>query len=357
MLLDASATGERIISLIRLLIYSLTGTIPFILYFFFDDKRPEVFISVVITSVAVIGAITIYWLVKNQIKTSLVAWITTFLDVSVITLALLLIALYSNPIVATNSLVVWQLYSVVIFTSTLRLNVKITIFAGVCALLQYALLAFYLDSRFELNELGIRSEEYGLFNWPIQFGRILILGLLTAVAVSFVYRTRGLVTFTGTDSLTGLKNRAYFEHILPTTVANAIKNHQPLSVAFVDFDHFKKINDEHGHAIGDKALQAVGDVFDEFSTDKIQVTRWGGEEFALLLENETKEEAAIIVNRINTRLKQGVQITDELKLKLQISAGITECPLEEDEPNKLIVIADDRMLTAKNTGRNKIIYK
>lgn len=357
LLLDANNSGERLIALIRLTIYSLIGVIPFGLYFIFDDNRPEVMISLFISVTAVAIAAFSFWLVSHQAKSSLISWTLTSVDISLVTLVLLLIALYSNPIVATNSLVIWQIYALVIFSTTLRLNLKITLFAGLLSVIEYSALTIFLDQRFQLVELGIRSEEYGIFSWPLQLGRIFILTLITAVAAGFVVRTRNLVIFSGTDSLTGLKNRAYFEHLFPTEVANATKSSKPLSLAFLDFDHFKSINDKHGHAVGDFALQAVGDILEKHSPSPFKVARWGGEEFALIYPGQTKEEATSLLNRIRAELRDGVQVTPKLNLRLQVSAGIAECPTEGKDPVKLINLADDRMLSAKRNGRDQVIYQ
>ncbi|NVJ66084.1 MAG: GGDEF domain-containing protein [Gammaproteobacteria bacterium] len=356
LLLDANNSGERLIALIRLAIYSCIGIIPFGLYFIFDDSRPEVMISLFISVTVVIIAALSYWFISAQTKTTYIGWILTGLDISVVTLVLLLIALYSNPIVATNSLVIWQVYGLVIFTTTLRLNLNITVFAGLLSVIQYTILALFLEGRFELVEQSVRSEEYGIFSWPLQLGRIAILILMTLVATGFVSRTRKLVIFSGTDSLTGLKNRAYFEHVFPTEVANSVKKTNPLSIAFLDFDHFKKINDLHGHAVGDSALQAVGDILEKHSPKPFQVARWGGEEFALIYPGQTKEEATALVNKIRTELGEGVRVAPKLSLKLKLSAGVAECPMEEKDPIKLINLADDRMLQAKNAGRDQVVY-
>ncbi len=357
LLLDANNSGERLIALIRLTIYSLIGIIPFGLYFIFDDNRPEVMISLVITVFVVIIAALSYRFISAQTKTTYISWILTSLDISVVTLVLLLIALYSNPVVATNSLVIWQVYGLVIFTTTLRLNLRITIFAGLLSILEYAALTLFLDFRFQLVDLSIQSQEYGIFSWPLQLGRIAILALMTFVAAGFVSRTRKLVIFSGTDSLTGLKNRAYFEHVFPTEVANSIKYSSPLSVAFLDFDHFKSINDQHGHAVGDSALQAVSDILEKHTPEPFKVARWGGEEFALIYPSQTKEEATALVNKIRSELSSGVEVSPKLSLKLKVSVGIAECPMEQKDPVKLINLADDRMLQAKNAGRDQVIYK
>ncbi len=357
LLLEANYSGERLIALIRVTIHSLIGLIPFILYFVFEDNRPEVIISLAIALSACIIAIFSYWLIRKQIHVNAVGWVLTALDISVVSLVLFLVAIYSNPLIATNSLVIWQIYGVLIFSTTLRLNPQITLFAGLLAIAQYFLLIVFFVYRFDLSDLVKESIEYGAFSWYIQVARIIILILFTLVAYSFVARARKLVIYSGTDSLTGLKNRAYFEHVFPAEVAKSCKSKRPLSFVFMDFDHFKNVNDKFGHAVGDLALQAVADVLQRFTERSSQVARWGGEEFVIFYPNHTKEEVLNIIVQIRKELSQGVEVRPNLILNLKLCAGIVECPAESEDPISIITLADDRMLQAKSNGRDQVVWQ
>ncbi|WP_251360082.1 diguanylate cyclase [Kangiella sp. TOML190] len=355
-LLDATEAGERLIAVIRLITYLTIGLIPFSQYLLFEDSRIEVFISFVITALAVSFAVLVYWIVSKNKKLFRLGWVVSFLDISLVTIVLLLIALNSNPVIATNSLVIWQIYGIIIFATSLRLNLQMTVFTGLLAAFQYMLLVIYLDLAFDLSEQQISSNGYGLFSWPLQLGRIAIITIMTLVAAFFVLRVRKLVIYSGTDSLTGLKNRAYFEHVFPLEIAKSVSKQQPLALVFLDFDEFKAINDEYGHAVGDSTLRAVGEVFTEHYRSPYKVARWGGEEFAFLLPNTTKEEAVVLINALRKVLAAGVRVNPRLVLELTVSVGIVECAQEGTQPLDLINLADDRMLQAKNTGRDKIVF-
>lgn len=355
LLLDAANNSEKLIATLRILMYFFIGLIPFGLYFIYQDSRPEVFISVVLTTIGLVIAIIIYVLVRLKFKSPSLIWFITATDISFVTLVLLMLALYGNPLVASNSLIVWQGYGLLIFASSIRLNYRITFFAGMLSIVQYGLLMLYADARWDLSVSNIFSDDYGSFTWSVQLGRLFVLMLITILATGFVIRSHRLVVFSGTDSLTGLKNRAYFEHIFNNEVNHAITQNEPLSIVFLDMDHFKHINDQYGHAIGDLALQRVADVLKSFANKSNKVARWGGEEFVFLFPNTAKIEAIKLINQVREELKSGIQIGEDLNLSLQLSAGLSECPAESHDSLELINLADDRMLQAKHAGRDRVV--
>src|SRR5271155_5693138 len=105
---------------------------------------------------------------------------------------------------------------------------------------------------------------------------LLVCTLLTAV---IVYRMQRLVLLSGTDTLTGLPNRSYLVHRVPQLIEESRKNDASFSLAIIDLDHFKRINDEYGHPVGDRALRHVVVLLrNELAKDEA-LMRVGGEEF------------------------------------------------------------------------------
>ncbi|NVK21476.1 MAG: GGDEF domain-containing protein [Kangiellaceae bacterium] len=356
LLLDASDSGERLIALFRLLIYSVIGIIPIAIYLLTEDSRPELVITAFASLVAIAFAVLVYILTLEKVRWPKLAWYATFFDISSVSIILLLFALFGKPLVATNSMIIWQFYGVMIFISTLRLNYRITAFAGVICIVQYFLLTVFIAYRWQLTQEGVFSESYGSFYWPVQIARILILVAITAVSVGFVIRSRRLVIYSGTDSLTGLKNRAYFEYKFSSLLKDSSIHEQPITLAFLDMDHFKSINDRYGHATGDLALQKTADVLRKHA-ERSHVARWGGEEFVMMWKNTNKQQALEIINDIRFELRHGFEVEDNLNLKLKLSAGLVETPRESDNPHDLINIADDRMLMAKRKGRDQVVLE
>jgi diguanylate cyclase len=158
------------------------------------------------------------------------------------------------------------------------------------------------------------------------------------------------------DHLTGLPNRRAFEAELERQYSEAAKAMEPLSIAFCDIDHFKRINDNHGHDAGDRVLKVVAQVLEECS-DKCHVSRHGGEEFVLLFRGVTPVEAKVRLDRA----REGLAIrnlfnreTDQPFGTITFSAGIANV-FAHDDPRNALKAADHALYRAKETGRNQIV--
>tara|TARA_R110002073_G_scaffold225022_8_gene385454 strand:- start:3675 stop:4691 length:1017 start_codon:yes stop_codon:yes gene_type:complete len=162
-----------------------------------------------------------------------------------------------------------------------------------------------------------------------------------------------------TDSLTGAYNRQYLEHCLPDMVAEAHAGNQPLCVAMLDVDHFKRVNDEHGHDVGDMVLAEISRRLDEASRSHDVLVRYGGEEFLLLLPGANLATASGIADRMRVQLANNaleLKTSDtgaRLALEVRISAGVAELGPNES-PEQLFKRADQALYVAKANGRNRI---
>lgn len=163
-------------------------------------------------------------------------------------------------------------------------------------------------------------------------------------------RTEQLERLVNTDSLTGLLNRRAFDERLDLEIQRAQRYSRPLSLLFIDIDHFKQVNDRHGHVIGDEVLRTTATVLKQGLRATDAACRYGGEEFAVILVETDRLEALSIAERIrvtaeNTRLEQ-------LGTSTTISIGISSLS-GEDLALDLIQRADDSMYIAKKNGRNR----
>lgn len=152
------------------------------------------------------------------------------------------------------------------------------------------------------------------------------------------------------DSLTGLFNRAYFDATINQEIARCERGGLPLTLLMVDLDHFKKINDTHGHLAGDRALEAVAQVMTSQSRTSDTVCRFGGEEFAIILPETTNANAIIVAERIRKKIAQldlGFSVTASIGVG---SARVTKTLL----PDHLIAEADGALYEAKRKGRNRV---
>jgi len=162
-----------------------------------------------------------------------------------------------------------------------------------------------------------------------------------------------------TDSNTGLWNRRHMEEELVRLVSQAHRTKSPLSVLFIDIDHFKSFNDVNGHDLGDKVLKEVARCITDMSKRPLDCScRWGGEEFVLALPDTTSEDVVKISNQMMEIIGQ-INIGQLSKIPnhaITISIGIASTTLSPDAtPEELIVIADQAMLRAKEEGRNRVV--
>jgi len=153
------------------------------------------------------------------------------------------------------------------------------------------------------------------------------------------------------EPLTSLYNRRYVSERLPVDIINATLNHFPLSVCFMDLDHFKSLNDLNGHEAGDLALKAVGDVIRKHIRPELDwVARYGGDEFLICFNNTDEKQAFEIAEQIQNSIEK-IPLDYQLDNGyLSISFGIKtmrEIPMTADE---LINFADHEMYKAKRNN-------
>jgi diguanylate cyclase (GGDEF)-like protein len=160
------------------------------------------------------------------------------------------------------------------------------------------------------------------------------------------------------DQLTGLINRKGFEEKMKAAVLYAQQNDRPLSLAFLDIDFFKRLNDGMGHEAGDVIIKAVGDIVQRMAGDKAIVCRYGGEEYTLIFPDTEREQAFLIVENARAEIAQRKGLSDgknEVNVQLTISGGIAALPIDAQDENELLRKADQALYKAKNSGRNKIV--
>ncbi|MWC29682.1 sensor domain-containing diguanylate cyclase [Paenibacillus sp. MMS18-CY102] len=154
-----------------------------------------------------------------------------------------------------------------------------------------------------------------------------------------------------TDPLTGLRNRRFFQEQLLTNIALFQRTRQPFSLLIVDIDHFKTINDTHGHPVGDAVLSSLAHLLQSMSRGSDIVARYGGEEFVLIAPNSTRDNAKLAAERFRTQIEAatlgGCQVT--------VSIGVaTITPSDTDET--LLHKADQALYASKSGGRNRVTH-
>lgn len=157
-----------------------------------------------------------------------------------------------------------------------------------------------------------------------------------------------------TDLLTQVSNRGTILSCLFTEVDRAVRHGRPLSVAFVDLDHFKVINDTHGHQVGDIVLRGAAELFEASLRQTDVVGRYGGEEFMVVLPETGPEEAAQVAEKLRLLVQRHqFQTSDDLTLGVTVSIGIAGGQGNSLRAESLVRDADQAMYSAKSLGRNQ----
>ena len=159
-----------------------------------------------------------------------------------------------------------------------------------------------------------------------------------------------------TDELTGAFNRRYFDRRLADELKRARRLGGRLSVLLFDLDHFKSINDIHGHPSGDRVLCAVADSISASVRDIDVVTRWGGEEFAVIAPGSDGEDAVNIAERVRQSVGAlSLHLLDGSKIGVTVSCGIAWVTGDIHTPAQCVAAADRCLLEAKAAGRDRVI--
>lgn len=159
-----------------------------------------------------------------------------------------------------------------------------------------------------------------------------------------------------TDALTSLHNRRYFEQLAEQHLTLARSTRYPVCLLLFDVDHFKKINDNYGHDIGDEMLKLIGEVTSKHTRPDDLLARFGGEEFIMLLPNTDQRQAQKIAERIREEICQhAFKIGDDKVIHTSISIGFANFLPYCHDLRSLIKCADLALYTAKQQGRNRVV--
>jgi len=185
------------------------------------------------------------------------------------------------------------------------------------------------------------------------------LKMLESMLCCLIYPLRNATLFhqalkmAYTDPLTRTNNRAAFNDMVLREIKRASRNQHPLSLIFVDIDHFKSINDLNGHACGDLALASVAGWIKDSVRGTDVVFRFGGEEFVVLLAETALNDAAVIAERIRADIESHTLAYGMEVLNITASLGVS-CLRENDGIDSFIERADKAMYRAKRDGRNQV---
>lgn len=166
---------------------------------------------------------------------------------------------------------------------------------------------------------------------------------------------RRLERISTTDAITGVRNRRWFDEELERSFAHATRYDRPLSLAILDIDYFKTVNDTYGHLTGDSALREVSDRISRTLRKSDSIARVGGEEFALLLPETSLFEGLQFGEKIRSVVNEGPFAIDGESIAVTISVGIASIPHSRlTRATQLMMYADKALYRAKNRGRDRV---
>ncbi|TPJ79944.1 GGDEF domain-containing protein [Mesorhizobium sp. B2-6-2] len=191
------------------------------------------------------------------------------------------------------------------------------------------------------------------FIYPLIRGQVREEGKLRAMTVSLSARSQTLEQAALTDSLTGMQNRRYFDDALREYLHEFRRIDRPVGLMILDLDHFKQVNDTHGHDVGDEVLRAVATCLRGMTRYHDVVARLGGEEFAVVTPNMDVELLARFAERIRKAVANMSIMSGNVRLKVTTSVGLAVWDHKESAED-FYRRADRQLYEAKKQGRNRV---
>ena len=190
---------------------------------------------------------------------------------------------------------------------------------------------------------------------------ILMVSQLSAAGIHDARRLARLERECITDSLTGIYNRRFFDHQLLIEHARAVRNDKPVSLMLMDIDHFKSVNDAHGHQAGDQTLIEIAGLVQRLSRCDDVVARFGGEELAIISPGSSLEQTRLQAERLREAVKKHVTVKGgDAAWRVNVTASIGVATLqsgEASEPTAILRRADEALYQAKSNGRDCVVVE
>lgn len=217
---------------------------------------------------------------------------------------------------------------------------------------------------FLIGSLHFGSEDDSRFRDMLSVEYLTHFAAVVAICLENCVNRERLRLHSLIDVLTNVRNRRGFEEALDREVARAIRTGRPLTAMFIDLDHFKRVNDRHGHQSGDRALKAIAQCIRQMLRTTDQLARYGGEEFIALLPDCDHQQARNIALRINQRVAELACQDDNgqafsITCSVGYSSWLNPCGHDFESTimaQRLVSQADRAVYRAKQEGRNKACY-
>ncbi|MGD0213377.1 MAG: GGDEF domain-containing protein [Terriglobales bacterium] len=359
-LAEAGVAGELLVAKIRLCLASLLLLIPAIDGLFFPvHPKAEAIIGVSLSVGTFLVSLLVYFLVSREHNPSWLPFASSSYDVTWLSVGLALFLFMNQPHTAVNSKVIFEGYFLAIGATCLRYDKRVCITAGLLAFGEYLAIVSFAASHWDLNSPIYSPYPYGYFAWSAQSARLIMLLTAAALSLAVVSRSQRLLQLATSDPLTGLFNRAYVDDRFAIELSRARRYGKPMTIAVLDADRFKSLNDTHGHLAGDLVLRNIGAILRDSFRQSDTAGRYGGEEFVVILPETDIEAAQRKLESVRELVATApIAITTRgVKAQVTISAGLASFPQDGEDAAELFALADERMFQAKTEGRNRVVAR
>lgn len=256
--------------------------------------------------------------------------------------------LYSFAVVP----IVFHCYNLAKRTGLMKLNLTPMIISIVACFFAARIHNFFLEPIYHLSDYAASTIIYSINSFIVFAFLVVYLSLHS----SMEYKIEELLHRTAEfDALTGLANRYRIHEVFDRLTNSSSDKSEEFSVAIMDIDNFKNVNDTYGHMVGDKVLKMVADILKSVENDQVHCSRWGGEEFLVVVSgSKSLDTATALLELIRVNISKGVVKEAEKDIQITISTGIA---LHNVEESILATIgrADTYLYEAKMSGKNKVI--
>jgi diguanylate cyclase (GGDEF)-like protein len=352
-LAHAGRAGEIVIAKARLLVLALL-VLPSTASWIRNPESPSGWLSMVTALVCIGIAAAILYRARSGGIAATAPLVLTVLDITLISAFHALLILAGEIDMVLNSRVTFALYLLAIVGAALRYNGQLVRVAGALATIQYLAIVAWID--FSDRAALPANTFYGDASLAGQGEEVSLLLMATVLGAILVERSRELRLSGIRDPLTKLANRSYFAERFSAELQRSLHARQPVALAMIDIDHFKQVNDTHGHAAGDRVLRFIAAELRKFARNDEVVARLGGEEFLVLLPNTAADAARsrLEVLRETLRTKQ-VDLGNGVAVSVTVSVGVAGAPVDGAQTGELLATADRRMLAGKRAGRDVVV--
>ena len=348
----AGASGELLVAQVRALLSLFVLIIP-LAGLVIDPRRSAVQAGFFLVGLAFVQTLVVYRILSRYGQLPWLSFASSLLDVSLVSAGLTVSSFVGRGGEAPGRTVIFLIYFLAIFATTLRFDARVCLVTGVAAALQYVVIVHWVQ--------GSVAEELTaspalLASWVDDVARVVLILAATLLAATLVVRGRELRSMSSRDPLTGVMSRRFFEERLVEDTARIEHRRETAVCAMIDIDHFKGFNDSYGHSAGDEALRVIGSVLRASFRSSDIVARYGGEEFSIIVVGLEAQRAVGRMEAIRRTVAESpVPLRGGRSAPMTVSVGVACFPLEGSSLVEVMALADARLYEAKGSGRNLVV--